>query len=515
MLFSPAVFVLFTIVALSLWFLRSKKRDAALWMYSTYAGVFGLAYAHYASFTSFDVALPTVVRDFLLIGVAGLLQSLAVAKRITILQAIVGIGVIYALVHLLPFQGDEQGLASEQDLATSLVKKDQLADGITADPNGEFLIEKRPETSEKQLQDWAAANGFTVSRAFEMKDENSTLLDDYYVLDVPNNKGVNRADIEAANLTVWVEENEVVSLNLPDNQPEIQRTDIPMVNDAEAEKQWAMEVLNMREYYQLLKGLKARKKVKIAILDTGVDGQHEDLKANYFSLKKQYDNDPRGHGTHCAGIAAGVTNNGIGIASLAGDGNLVEITSIKVLSAGGAGSQKTIIQGMLEAADSGVDIISMSLGGFSNRSRQRAYNQAISYARRNNVIVIAAAGNSNREASEYAPANGAGAICVAATDQLNLRAPFSNRVGKIKMAVAAPGVNIHSTYPDNRYKMFSGTSMACPFVAGLVAVMRSQKPDLTNKEAYKILHDTGLKTSEEAQLGRIVQPAAALRAVMN
>ncbi|PHI20922.1 subtilisin [Lewinellaceae bacterium SD302] len=516
MLFPPFIFVIFTIVALSLWFYRSSKADASLWMYATYAGAFGLVITHYASFTSFDEKLPLVIRDFLLIGVAGFLQSLAVAKRIKIWHAMAGIALVYGLVYLLPFEAEPTSADDSADPATlKSAQNTPIGTFSKPDPEGEYLIEKRENVTEAELQAWAEDNGYQSSKAFMMHDENATELDDFYVLNVPEAGAPTLALIEKSQMVDWVEDNETVAVDLNFANAKTTAVERPLTNDPEVDKQWAMNALEMQEYYDLLRQLKPAKKIKIAILDTGIDAGHEDIEDNYFSTQTKYDNDPRGHGTHCAGIAAGVTDNGVGIASPAGNNGLVEITSIKVLSAGGAGTQKTIIQGMLEAVDSGVDVISMSLGGYSNSSRQRAYNQAVSYARRNNVIVVAAAGNSNREATGFSPANAAGAICVSAIDELSLRAPFSNRVGKIKMAIAAPGVAIHSTFPNNRYKSQSGTSMACPFVAGLIAVLKSQQPELTTDEIYKILYQTGKVTSEEAQLGRIVQPAAALRAVID
>ncbi|MFK8164674.1 MAG: S8 family serine peptidase, partial [Lewinella sp.] len=288
------------------------------------------------------------------------------------------------------------------------------------------------------------------------------------------------------------------------------------INDPNTDQQWAMEVMQMEAYYRLLASQTPVKKAKIAILDTGVDGNHEDIKGNYFSINKKYDNDPMGHGTHCAGIAAGVTNNSIGIGSLAGTGKepFVEVTSIKVLSAGGMGTQKTIIAGIIEAADEGADVISLSLGGPSNSSRQKAYSQAVKYAHGQGAIVVSAAGNSNRDAKDYAPANATGMITVSAVDQDLKRAVFTNTVNNVKQGIAAPGVGIFSTTPDNNYKVFSGTSMACPFVAGLLGVMRSVNPDLSAKEAYNILKQTGKDVADTKTIGRVVQPEAALKAAL-
>jgi thermitase len=274
--------------------------------------------------------------------------------------------------------------------------------------------------------------------------------------------------------------------------------------------------MNMNAYYALLSKQTPKKQAKIAILDTGVDGNHEDLKDNYFSVEEKYDNDPMGHGTHCAGIAAGVTNNGIGIGSLAGSGSqpFVEVTSIKVLNAGGMGTQKTIIAGIIEAADEGADVISLSLGGQSNASRQKAYSQAVKYATSQGAIVVSAAGNSNRDAKDYSPANATGMITVAAIDENLNRAVFSNTVNNVKQGIAAPGVAIYSTTPDNNYKVFSGTSMAAPFVAGLLGVMRSVNPNLSAADAYKILRKTGVDSGDTKMTGKVVQPEAALKAAL-
>jgi thermitase len=257
-----------------------------------------------------------------------------------------------------------------------------------------------------------------------------------------------------------------------------------------------------------------RKRALVAILDTGVDAQHEDLKGNFRSISKKYDDDPRGHGTHCAGIAGAVTNNGVGVASLARTTEYFDITSVKVLRAQGSGTQKDIISGIIEAVDAGADVISMSLGGFSTQARQRAYNQAVRYATDKGCIVVAAAGNSNRDAAGYTPVNARGVIGVSAIDQDLQRAQFSNRVGRLDMAVAAPGVGIYSTKPDNNYNSHNGTSMATPFVSGLLGLMKSIRPDLTAKEAYQILESTGITTRNTQETGKLIQPADAVASLL-
>ena len=287
------------------------------------------------------------------------------------------------------------------------------------------------------------------------------------------------------------------------------------VNDPDASKQWALSALNMGAYYQLLgQQPKPANPARLFILDTGVERNHADLRRNYRSLNSKYDRDDHGHGTHCAGVAAATTNNGIGIASPNAAG-FVEISSIQVLSKRGVGTQQTIIQGMLEAADNGADVISMSLGGRSASSKRRSYNQAVSYARRNNCIIVTAAGNSNRPAIDHLPAGAAGVITVAAVDRELKRASFSNTLQNIERPICAPGVNIYSTFPGGQYKQFSGTSMACPLVAGLIANLRALDPDLDTDTAWQILNRTGRNLNNGNLTGRLIQPAAALQELIN
>ncbi|HEB61709.1 MAG TPA: subtilisin, partial [Bacteroidetes bacterium] len=227
------------------------------------------------------------------------------------------------------------------------------------------------------------------------------------------------------------------------------------------------------------------------------------------------DNDPQSHGTHCAGIAAAVSNNGKGIASFSKNNEFVQVTSIRVLSSFGGGTQRGIIDGMIEAADKGVDVISMSLGGRSNASRQKAYSKAVKYCNDKGAIVVVAAGNSNMDAKDYSPANARGVITVSAVDSDLNRAVFSNYIQNVKMGVAAPGVGIYSTIPDNKYAAYNGTSMATPYVAGLLGLMKSIYPKLTTKEAYKILKSTGMDTKNTKETGKLIQPEAAVKELLD
>lgn len=501
-------------ILLSIWFWRRNMKDAGMWMIATYAGLGFLFWNDYASASTMNEAVPTIVRDFILIGMVGLVQSLAVAKRIPIWVAVILILGMFTAAHFLKPATQMTSLA---ETTTEESMDEVVTVKASNDPQGEFLVEVKEGAEGQTFRADAFQRGWKVSAAFSPADEASTYLDNYFILDVTNVASAEKMLSGMASVA-YFEPNEIVNVEplIEGQAGGYKRNPSLSINDPETEQQWAMEVLNMEAYYSLLAKQSPKKQAKIAILDTGVDGSHEDIRANYFSVNKKYDNDPMGHGTHCAGIAAGVTNNGIGIGSLAGTGKqpFVQVTSVKVLGSGGMGTQKSIIAGIIEAVDEGADVISLSLGGPSNSSRQKAYSQAVKYAHDHNAIVIAAAGNSNRDSKDYAPANARGMITVAALDQFLLRAPFSNKVNNVSRGIAAPGVGIYSTTPNNNYKSFSGTSMACPFVAGLLGVMKSVNPELTADQAYKILKSTGIDGKETRLTGRIVQPAAALQAAL-
>jgi thermitase len=392
---------------------------------------------------------------------------------------------------------------------------------IPLDENGELLIELKQQKQLADLQKVLEKYGLLIRPAFQMQHGGATDLDDYFLVNVPQPATSDLPGIEKALLSTglidWIEENEVVSLSPLEEQPAMPSRRNYRLNDPGIRELWGFDKMEVDKLFDLIEksGIKPQRKAKVFILDTGVDAGHEDLRDNFVSLKTTYDNDPVGHGTHCAGIAAAVSNNGLGIASFSPDNQFVEITSIKVLNAAGRGTQQSIIQGMLEAADAKADVISMSLGGLSTRLSQRAYEQAVSYANQAGTIVVVAAGNNNQNARNFSPANVTGVIAVSAVDTSLNKANFSNFVKDIPMAVAAPGVSIYSTLPSNSYGALNGTSMATPYVSGLVGIMKSIQPKLTTAQVYKVLHDAGYDTGNTAQTGKLIAPAAAIEELLD
>jgi len=391
---------------------------------------------------------------------------------------------------------------------------------LSLDKNGELLVDISEGRNMEDLQTLVDKYGLTYEKAFYPNSPRLTDLDDYFVINIPDKYVGDISTIEnelmASGFLDYLEQNEIVQLSPIEAMRPSKRKRTFGINDPGVNELWGFDEMRMDNLYKVLKSkkIKPKKKANIFILDTGVDANHEDLKANYKSHKSVYDTDKQGHGTHCAGIAAAVTNNKVGVASYAPNNNFVTVTSVKVLTDYGGGTQKTIIAGILEAADNGADVISMSLGGRSNKSRKRAYARAVNYCNRKGAIVLAAAGNSNMDAADYSPANAPGIITVAAIDTNLNRAHFSNYVNNVQYGIAAPGVNIYSTYPNNQYKTLNGTSMACPYVAGLVGLMKSIKPDLTTKEVYQILDKTGKETKDTASTGKLIQPAKAVAEIL-
>jgi len=342
-------------------------------------------------------------------------------------------------------------------------------------------------------------------------------LDDYIVVNIPD-KQLKNFDLiikalKNSGQVDAIEQNEIVTLYEPQiSSKQTKGNGSAVLNDPLLDKVWTTEILQLDSLHLFLSQnkIKARKKAKIAIIDTGVEANHPDLSANFISTRIEYDEDPQGHGTHCAGIAAAVSNNRKGIASFAPSNEFIEITSIQVFSRSGGTTQRNIIRAMILAVDNGADVISMSLGGPSNDAAQIAYREAIEYASKKRVIVVAAAGNEDSDASKKVPASIEGVIAVAATDENNQKASFSNEVTKIKMALAAPGVDIFSTLPDSKYGFMSGTSMATPYVAGLLGLMKAIDPTLNTETAFQILEKTGKKTKSPAETGNLIQPMSAI-----
>ena len=281
---------------------------------------------------------------------------------------------------------------------------------------------------------------------------------------------------------------------------------------------WVFEQLDLGDWYSFYTQYKPRpqKRVRLFILDTGIDAKHEDLSANYQSYDLDSDWDEQGHGTHCAGIAGAVSNNGKGIASAFPTGDLLRITSLRVFDERGFTTQIRVIRAMVKAVEAGADVISLSLGGPSSDGGQAVYQEIMTFCQAKNVWVVAAAGNEGLGAKDYLPASAEGLVAVTALAEGGQGAEFSNTIEGLTMPLAAPGVGIVSTLPNGEYDAWSGTSMATPYVAAALCLIRAYGPqDWTIREAYKLLYETRRSYDQEAKYGPALQIGAAMSKILD
>ncbi len=236
--------------------------------------------------------------------------------------------------------------------------------------------------------------------------------------------------------------------------------------------------------------------VKVAVIDTGIDTHHPDLAGKVVASQSFVGGsveDNMGHGTHVAGIIAANTNNGQGIAGVCPKCQLI---IAKSQGDDGKGDSMAMTKAIKWSADQGAKIINMSLGAPQSQSM---VEEAVNYAVGKGVIIVAAAGNDNVSQKSY-PAGYDNVVSVAATDQKDEKASFSNFGAWVK--VAAPGFQIMSTTPthpfnlqqmkpgtQNNYAKLDGTSMASPVVAGVLGLIYAKEG--SNKDAaIKKLYDT-------------------------
>ncbi len=250
--------------------------------------------------------------------------------------------------------------------------------------------------------------------------------------------------------------------------------------------QWAWAKIGAYDAWDIVTGTAS---VWVAVVDTGVDNSHEDLPTllaqRDFVNGDDVADDDNGHGTHVAGTIGALTDNGKGVAGLNWS---VGLMAAKVLDRTGSGTLASVANGIVWAADNGAKVINLSLG---TRFASSTLKSAVNYAWNKGAVLACAAGNSGSSAKTY-PAAYDKCIAVAATDENDAKASFSN-FGAKWVDVAAPGVRILSTLPDapgfylntaygfyTGYDSLSGTSMAAPHVAGLAALVWAKGSCLTN-----------------------------------
>lgn len=329
----------------------------------------------------------------------------------------------------------------------------------------------------------------------------------------------------------YIEPNYIISLHTADRASAVTPT------DAMFAKQWGLvntgknsggvfspgvagEDINMSKAWDITKGSTGEKIIKIAVIDTGVDYTHPDLKSQIdvnqaelngrpgvdddgngyvddvygydFANKDGDPMDGHGHGTHCAGVI-GAGHNSIGIAGVMSN---VRIVPIKFLTDAGSGETIDAISSIDYAIKRGVNVMSNSWGG---GDKEQSLLDAITAAETAGITFVAAAGNesTNNDKTPSYPANYevSNVISVGSFTGTGVKSSFSN-YGVKTVHVTAPGSTILSTYKNGGYANLSGTSMATPHVAGVVGLILSKEPNLTPAEIRERLINTSVKTEK-------------------
>jgi len=228
---------------------------------------------------------------------------------------------------------------------------------------------------------------------------------------------------------------------------------------------WEIKKLNIDRQWTYSEG----KGVVVAVIDTGCDLQHVDIKNNLLKGINLLDNskdaqDDNGHGSHVCGMIA-AENNGLGMVGVAPQ---VKILPVKALNSKGDGSLQDVINGIIWSADAGADFITMSLGT-SNTSD--GLEKAIAYASLKGSVVFAAAGNSGEKTEILYPARYKNVISIGAIDEHLNRTSFT--CSGEDLDFLSPGHNVFSIAPNNGYAIMSGTSMSNPFAVGCACLLLS------------------------------------------
>lgn len=325
---------------------------------------------------------------------------------------------------------------------------------------------------------------------------------------IARNGGTEKKSIPALRLHVVAVPNQSLPLILQDyqNDPQVESVEVirsrkaeGLSNDQHIGVQWALPKIDWELVYGMIT---PRYTAKIALLDTGIDAAHPDLKANVIAGTSILDGtkgltDPSGHGTQMAGIVAAVTNNRTGVAGVAFRG--VKLMPVTVLGADNLGQDSDIIAGIIWAVDNGANVILM---GFSNPDYSQHLQDAIDYAWDKGAVLVAATGNNSSTTPTY-PAGHRGVIGVSATDPYDRLAYFSNY--GLDVFIAAPGTDIYTTNLNNTYTYFTGTSPSAAIVAGVAAFMKATDNNLTNGIIADRLADSADKTVPGSDLADVAK----------
>ncbi|MBW4686184.1 MAG: S8 family serine peptidase [Komarekiella atlantica HA4396-MV6] len=388
--------------------------------------------------------------------------------------------------------------------------------GLTA--KGEFetiLLDFREDIPQEVVQQnlQAIAKQYNVTPQLDNK---FSAKDNVYIIEGDRQRLKKLKKSQFAQATELIEPNYIYKIPNPGKtawlgeflRPQADEANPSLVgpNDQYYSKQWNLHKIGVEGAWSQTKG----SGITVAVIDTGITRVRDLYETKFvkgydFVNDKEEAKDDNGHGTHVAGTIAQATNNKYGVAGIAYEANLMPL---KVLSSYGGGTVADIAEAIKFAADKGADVINMSLGG---GGESQLMKQAIEYAHRKGVAIVAAAGNENTNGASY-PARYPHVIGVSAFGPDGERAPYSNFGGGVD--ISAPGGSdagkiLQETINEEGegvFLGFQGTSMASPHVAGVTALIKAagiKEPDeilKVLKQSARVIQDDGLNYYGAGQL---------------
>ncbi|MBD6615828.1 S8 family serine peptidase [Komarekiella sp. 'clone 1'] len=388
--------------------------------------------------------------------------------------------------------------------------------GLTA--KGEFetiLLDFREDIPQEVVQQnlQAIAKQYNVTPQLDNK---FSAKDNVYIIEGDRQRLKKLKKSPFAQITELIEPNYIYKIPNPGKtawlgeflRPQADEANPSLVgpNDQYYSKQWNLHKIGVEGAWSQTKG----SGITVAVIDTGITRVRDLYETKFvkgydFVNDKEEAKDDNGHGTHVAGTIAQATNNKYGVAGIAYEANLMPL---KVLSSYGGGTVADIAEAIKFAADKGADVINMSLGG---GGESQLMKQAIEYAHRKGVAIVAAAGNENTNGASY-PARYPHVIGVSAFGPDGERAPYSNFGAGVD--ISAPGGSeagkiLQETINEEGegvFLGFQGTSMASPHVAGVTALIKAagiKEPDeilKVLKQSARVIQDDGLNYYGAGQL---------------
>ncbi|WP_449467288.1 S8 family peptidase [Stenotrophomonas humi] len=344
-----------------------------------------------------------------------------------------------------------------------------------------FTVELRPGANTQHVVDTLVANGVVVHKVLNVGD-GDVLVVSYDPQNPPNLDALRSLASQVQRYEIDVARELMVMEPIPD------------IEDGNETVPWGITAVGSES-------VKYGGGRKVCIIDTGYDYGHPDLPADSVTGQEgtpsgEWNKDGYGHGTHVAGTISARGNNDLGVVGAVDTGDL-ELYIVRMFDDEGMQRYSSDVgAAMLECADNGANVISMSFGGqYSSPLEARIMKKL----ERRGILLVAAAGNglggligqlSGWVVGDFFPAAYPGVVSVAAVDRTLKRASFSQRSASVDLA--APGVGVLSTVPGGRYGLMDGTSMAAPHVAGVAALVWSNYKQCSAVEISNALKKSAL-----------------------